>query len=84
MRIKEKICRMIHEAIDGFDFEDAISDALDNINIEDMVQSRLAEKVASVDVEEMLKNVIDDYIRDEIDALDVEDEILTAIEDNLG
>ena len=49
-----------------------------------MVQSRLAEKVASVDVEDMLKNVIDDYIRDEIDDLDVEDEILTAIEDNLG
>ena len=44
MKIKDRIRGMIHEAVENFDFEEALEDALDNINIEQLVESKLSAK----------------------------------------
>ena len=36
MKIKEKLSKIVHEAITNYDFEEAIDNALDEIDIEDM------------------------------------------------
>ena len=81
MKIKDKISGMIHEAIDSFDFDEAIEEALDNINVEDLVHSRLSSKVDDINIESMIKSIVIDYIDEELDELDIDDEVLTALQD---
>ena len=82
MKIKDRIRGMIHEAVENFDFEEALVDALDNINIEQLVESKLSAKVQEIDIESMMESLIKDYIDDELDDLDVEEEVLSALQDN--
>ena len=82
MKIKDRIRGMIHEAVENFDFEEALTDALDNINIEQLVESKLSAKVRDIDIESMMESLIKDYIDDELDDLDIEEEVLSALQDN--
>ena len=82
MKIKDRIRGMIHEAVENFDFEEALTDALDNINIEQLVESKLSAKVQDIDIESMMESLIKDYIDDELDDLDIEEEVLSALQDN--
>ena len=82
MKIKDRIRGMIHEAVENFDFEEALTDALDNINIEQLVESKLSAKVQDIDIESMMESLIKDYIDEELDELDIEDEVLTALQVN--
>ena len=82
MKIKDRIRGMIHEAVENFDFEEALTDALDNINIEQLVESKLSAKVEEIDIESMMESLIKDYIDDELDDLDIEEEVLSALQDN--
>ena len=82
MKIKDRIRGMIHEAVENFDFEEALTDALDNINIEQLVESKLSAKVQEIDIESMMESLIKDYIDDELDDLDIEEEVLSALQDN--
>ena len=82
MKIKDRIRGMIHEAVEDFDFEEALEDALDNINIEQLVESKLSAKVQQIDIESMMESLIKDYIDDELDDLDIEEEVLSALQNN--
>ena len=82
MKIKDRIRGIIHEAVENFDFEEALTDALDNINIEQLVESKLSAKVRDIDIESMMESLIKDYIDDELDDLDIEEEVLSALQDN--
>lgn len=82
MKIKDRIRGMIHEAVENFDFEEALTDALDNINIEQLVESKLSAKVQEIDIESMMESLIKDYIDEELDDLDIEEEVLSALQDN--
>ena len=82
MKIKDRIRGIIHEAVENFDFEEALTDALDNINIEQLVESKLSAKVQEIDIESMMESLIKDYIDDELDDLDIEEEVLSALQDN--
>ena len=82
MKIKDRIRGMIHEAVENFDFEEALTDALDNINIEQLVESKLSAKVQDIDIESMMESLIKDYIDEELDDLDIEEEVLSALQDN--
>ena len=49
MTFKEKLSRKIHEAVDSFDFEEAIDNALDRLDIEgfvtDAIHTRLIKSI---------------------------------------
>ena len=81
MKIKEKLSKIVHEAITNYDFEVAIDNALDEIDIEDIINAKLEKKIEEIDLEPLLTSLIADYVDEELDKLDIEDEVLTAIQD---
>ena len=80
MSIKLKIRALVKDAIKCYDFEDAISDALDRIDIEGIVHKKLDEKVEKLDLEELIEELLDEYIDNELDDIDLDDEVLGALQ----
>ena len=81
MKIKEKLSKIFHEAKRNYDFEEAIDNALDEIDIDEIISSKLEKKIEDIDLEPLLTSLIADYVEEELDELDIEDEVLTAIQD---
>lgn len=81
MKIKEKIGRIVRDAIKNYDFEEAIDNALDEIDVEEIINQKLAKKIEDIDIEPLLTSLIADYIDEELDDIDIEDDVLTAIQD---
>lgn len=81
MKIKEKLSKIVHEAIRNYDFEEAIDNALDEIDIDEIITQKLEKKIEDIDLEPLLTSLIADYVDEELDELDIEDEVLTAIQD---
>ena len=81
MKIKEKLSKIVHEAIRNYDFEEAIDNALDEIDIDEIITQKLEKKIKDIDLEPLLTSLIADYVDEELDELDIEDEVLTAIQD---
>ena len=45
MKIKEKLSKIVHEAIANYDFEEAIDNALDEIDIDEIISTKLEKKI---------------------------------------
>lgn len=83
MTFKEKLSRKIHEAVDNFDFEEAIDNALDRLDIEGLITDAIRSKIDKIDIDPILEDYVKDIINEELDELDLESEILSAMEDIL-
>lgn len=83
MTFKEKLSRKIHEAVDSFDFEEAIDNALDRLDIEGLVTNAIHSKVDKVDIDPILEDYVKEIIEDELNEFDLEGEILSAMQDIL-
>ena len=83
MSIKKRIKECIRECIDSYDFEDAIDDALGSIDIGGIIDRRLRSKIEKVDITQFLTSIVEDYIDEELNDLDIEDEVLDALRDQL-
>lgn len=81
MRFKEKLSRIIRDTISNYDFEYVINDAIDAIDIEELIVDKLNRKIRDVDIEPLMTDLIKDMIDEELDSLDIEDEVLTALQD---
>ena len=83
MSLKERLRRTIKDAIDNYDFEEAIENAVDRIDIGDLVNDRMNKRVEKIDVDPIIEDFVRDYIEEEPDDMDIEAEMLRAIEDIL-
>ena len=83
MTLKEKLSRKIHEAVDSYDFEEAIDNAVDRLDIEGLITDAIHSKVDKIDIAPILEDFVKDIIEEELDELDLEGEILSAMEDIL-
>ena len=83
MTLKEKLSRKIHEAVDSYDFEEAIDNAVDRLDIEGLITDAIRSKVDKIDIDPILEDFVKDIIEEELDELDLEGEILSAMEDIL-
>ena len=83
MSLKERLRRTIKDAIDNYDFEEAIENAVDRIDIGDLVNDRMNKRVEKIDVDPIIQDFVRDYIEEELDDMDIEAEMLRAIEDIL-
>ncbi len=83
MSLKERLRRTIKDAIDNYDFEEAIENAVDRIDIGDLVNDRMNKRVEKIDVDPIIEDFVRDYIEEELDDMDIEAEMLRAIEDIL-
>ena len=83
MTLKERLRRTIKDAIDNYDFEEAIENAVDRIDIGDLVNDRMNKRVEKIDVDPIIEDFVRDYIEEELDDMDIEAEMMRAIEDIL-
>ena len=83
MTLKEKLTKMIHDAVSSYDFEDAIDNALDNIDTEDLINEHISKRISKLDVGPILEDFVHDYIDEALDEIDIESEMLRAMEDLL-
>ena len=83
MSIKKRIRECIQECIASYDFEDAIDDALGSIDIGGIIDRHLRSKIEKVDITQFLTSIVEDYIDEEIDDLDIEDEVLDALREQI-
>ena len=83
MSLKERLRITIKDAIDNYDFEEAIDNAVDRIDIGDLVNDRMNKRVEKIDVDPIIEDFVRDYIEEELDDMDIEAEMLRAIEDIL-
>ena len=81
MSVKDTISRKIQAAIEGYDFDEAIEEAIENIDIEELIPDRLERKIARIDMEPLLTDLIGDYIDNELDEMSIEDDVLRAVQD---
>lgn len=81
MKIKTRLTNIIRDTIRNYDFEDAINDAIDSIDIEQIITDRLNSKIKDIDVEPLITDLVKEMIDEELDSLDIEDEVLTALQD---
>ena len=80
MSIKNDIRDQIKSAIRHFDFEDAISTAMESIDIEEMVSQKISQRIEGIDFEPMVAELIGDLIDEQLDDLDIENEVLGALQ----
>ena len=83
LTLKEKLNRKIHEAVSSFDFEETIDNAVDRLDIEGLITDAIHSKVDKIDIDPILEDYVKDIINEELDELDLEGEILSAMEDIL-
>ena len=83
MTLKEKLSKRIHDAVSSYDFENAIDDALDRIDIETVIGDEIRKRISKLDIEPILEDFVRDYIDEELDDVDIEAEMLRAMEDLL-
>ena len=83
MTLKEKLSKRIHDAVSSYDFEDAVDDALDRIDIETVIGDEISKRISKLDIEPILEDFVRDYIDEELDDVDIEAEMLRAMEDLL-
>ena len=81
MSIKNDIREQIKSAIRHFDFEDAISTAMENIDIEEMVSQKISLRIKDIDFEPMVAELIGDMIDEQLDDIDIEGEVLGALQE---
>ena len=58
-----------------------INDAIDSIDIEELITDKLNRKIRDVDIEPLMTDLIKDMIDQELDSFDIEDEVLSALQD---
>ena len=51
------------------------------IDIEEIINNKLEKKIDDINLEPLLTSLISDYVDEELDEMDIEDEVLTAIQD---
>ena len=67
MSIKRLITSQIKDAIRRYDFEEAISNAMDEIDIEGLIAHSLSERIRDVDFEPLVTDMIQEVIDEELD-----------------
>ena len=81
MNFKNDIRDQIKAAIRHFDFEDAISTAMESIDIEEMVSQKISRRIRDIDFEPMVAELIGDLIDEQLEDIDIEGEVLGALQE---
>ena len=82
--IKRTVKEAIDRVFENFDFDYYIAEAIENMDLEDIINDRIADKVSRVDFEPLVESLVKDYVSEEIESLDIEAEILDALEEKFN
>lgn len=80
MKLKEIIRRQIKEAVRNYDFEEFIENAIDQINLEAIIEKRVEIMLENTDIEDVLVEVINDTFEEEFDEYEITEIIKERLE----
>ena len=81
MSIKNDIREQIKSAIRHYNFEEAISEAMDEIDLEELITQKITQRIRDVDIEPLVTSLVADLIDEQLDDLDIEGEVLSALQE---
>ena len=81
MSIKNDIRDQIKSAIRHYDFEAAISEAMDEIDLEELITQKITQRIRDVDIEPLVTSLVADLIDEQLDDIDIEGEVLSALQE---
>lgn len=81
MSIKNDIRDQIKSAIRHYNFEEAISEAMDEIDLEELITQKITQRIRDVDIEPLVTSLVADLIDEQLDDLDIEGEVLSALQE---
>ena len=81
MSIKNDIRDQIKSAIRHYDFEEAINEAMDEIDLEELITLKITQRIRDVDIEPLVTSLVADLIDEQLDDLDIEGEVLSALQE---
>ena len=81
MSIKNDIRDQIKSAIRHYDFEEAISEAMDEIDLEELITQKITQRIRDVDIEPLVTSLVADLSDEQLDDLDIEGEVLSALQE---
>ena len=81
MSIKNDIRDQIKSAIRHYDFEEAISEAMDEIDLEELINQKITQRIRNVDIEPLVTSLVADLIDEQLDDIDIEGEVLSALQE---
>ena len=81
MSIKNDIRDQIKSAIRHYDFEEAISEAMDEIDLEELIIQKITQRIRDVDIEPLVTSLVADLIDEQLDDIDIEGEVLSALQE---
>ena len=81
MSIKNDIRDQIKSAIRHYDFEEAISEEMDEIDLEELITQKITQRIRDVDIEPLVTSLVADLIDEQLDDLDIEGEVLNALQE---
>ena len=81
MSIKNDIRDQIKSAIRHYDFDEAISEAMEEIDLEDLITQKITQRIRDVDIEPLVTSLVADLIDEQLDDIDNEGEVLSALQE---
>ena len=81
MSIKNDIRDQIKSAIRHYNFEEAISEAMDEIDLEELITQKITQRIRDVDIEPLVTSLVADLIDEQLDDIDIEGEVLSALQE---
>ena len=81
MSIKNDIREQIKSAIRHYDFEEAVSEAMDEIDLEELSTQKITQRIRDVDIEPLVTSLVADLIDEQLDDIDIEGEVLSALQE---
>ncbi len=81
MSIKNDIRDQIKSAIRHYDFEEAISEAMDEIDLEELITQKITQRIRDVDIGPLVTSLVADLIDEQLDNIDIEGEVLSALQE---
>ena len=81
MSIKNDIREQIKSAIRHYNFEEAISEAMDEIDLEELITQKITQRIRDVDIEPLVTSLVADLIDEQLDDIDIEGEVLSALQE---
>ena len=81
MSIKNDIRDQIKSAIRHYNFEEAISEAMDEIDLEELITQKITQRIRDVDIEPLVTSLVADLIDEQLNDIDIEGEVLSDLQE---
>lgn len=81
MSIRDKIRKLVAQAVESYDFTDVIEEAMDEVDIQGIVFDCFYDRLKKVSLERLVEGTIRDIVEEELDDIDIESLVCDELEE---